>query len=636
MGNLSSLTFMLGANIKDFQTKMKKTSAILEKTGEQMKSMGKNMSMYVTAPLMAMGAASLAAFDKQAQAEAKLAAQVRLNGKDVNATMNAYKQFASQLQGMTTVGDETTLALMQMAESMGAQNVTAATQGAIGLSKALGVDLHSAIKMATLAQSEDYSMLQRYVPALKLAATETEKAAIVSKLFANGLSIAQAEAQTGLGPLKQLQNSLGDLLESFGAIVAEAIQPAVKWLKSVVDAFQNLSDKGKKTIAIIAGIATAIGPLLVVLGTMATVLPTIAAGFALITGPVGLVVGAIGALGAAFVYAYGNYEALKERMGDWSWWRNALVQALQWFIEYNPFSMILKQVNGLIDFFGGDPIPNPFEMLAAGLDVAKTETNEYKTELKSFGQTIKDVMGEAAQSMGFFSQSVSTSTIAATNSVRALLPEITTLKTRLGSLNGNITAKVEILPPAPPEFIDNYSQKLTNFSETANMVGSEVGGAFENLGGRMLDSFDMAEHGFEGFVKGILKTIVKLISMMMAQAMAQAIAGATSSATGTGVGAVATLPIFLSTMVGGVLSAFAAIPKFAHGGFVPPGFPGDTYPALLSSGEMVVPNPIPLGNALVSNSDAKNMNITGQSRISGKDLLIVFDKAQNDRKYTRG
>ena len=36
----------------------------------------------------------------------------------------------------------------------------------------------------------------------------------------------------------------------------------------------------------------------------------------------------------------------------------------------------------------------------------------------------------------------------------------------------------------------------------------------------------------------------------------------------------------------------AGIPKFAGGGIIPPGYPNDTYPALLSSGEMVLPKNI--------------------------------------------
>ena len=32
------------------------------------------------------------------------------------------------------------------------------------------------------------------------------------------------------------------------------------------------------------------------------------------------------AIVAGFIFVVENYEAFKERLSDWSWWRNALVQ----------------------------------------------------------------------------------------------------------------------------------------------------------------------------------------------------------------------------------------------------------------------------------------------------------------------
>ena len=262
--NLASLTLMLGADIKGFQTNMRKASSELQKVGKKMQGIGKSMSMYVTAPIMAMGGAAVIAFDKQAQAEARLAAQLSVNGKAVEVTMDKYKAFAASLQKISTVGDEATLELMQLSESMGSPNTIEATKNAIGLSKALGIDLKSALKMVVLAQNGEYTMLNRYVPLLRKATTETEKAAIVSKLYAGGLAIAKAEAVTGLGPMKQLTNSLGDLMESFGKIISEAIQPFVYKLKGVIEKFNELSSSTKKIIVLVASIAAAIGPVLLI------------------------------------------------------------------------------------------------------------------------------------------------------------------------------------------------------------------------------------------------------------------------------------------------------------------------------------------------------------------------------------
>jgi hypothetical protein len=48
----------------------------------------------------------------------------------------------------------------------------------------------------------------------------------------------------------------------------------------------------------------------------------------------------------------------------------------------------------------------------------------------------------------------------------------------------------------------------------------------------------------------------------------------------------------------GVANGGATPPTFAEGGIVPAGFPNDTYPALLTSGESVIPpgHPLPTGN----------------------------------------
>ena len=52
----------LGADITQFQSKMQQATKSLEKTGKKMQNIGKNMSMYVTAPLVALAAQSTKAF----------------------------------------------------------------------------------------------------------------------------------------------------------------------------------------------------------------------------------------------------------------------------------------------------------------------------------------------------------------------------------------------------------------------------------------------------------------------------------------------------------------------------------------------------------------------------------------------
>jgi len=158
---------------------------------------------------------SIEALRVQEQAEAKLESQIGDN-------INAVKNWASEIQNATTVGDEQVLTLASLASSMGVttENLEDATKGAIGLSEAFGIDLNTSMKMVALANEGQYTMLARYIPELRTAADDSEKMAIVQDAMANGFELATVKADTFTGKLSQLKNAQGDTLEAFGSLVA--------------------------------------------------------------------------------------------------------------------------------------------------------------------------------------------------------------------------------------------------------------------------------------------------------------------------------------------------------------------------------------------------------------------------------
>ncbi|MFO8022492.1 MAG: hypothetical protein R6U65_08495 [Perlabentimonas sp.] len=185
------------------------------------------------------GKAVINAADKQIQAEQKLKTAIEANGKSVDATFKSHARFASQLQKETTVGDETTLMLLQMAESMSSDAPQQAAKGAIALSKAYGMNLQAALKGVTRAQQGDYQMLQRYIPAIKTAGTEAEKHAEFQKALANGYEVAKTEAKSGLGPLTQLQNAWGDIQEKIGAKLLPVLNKVAQWFMKQLPAIEK-------------------------------------------------------------------------------------------------------------------------------------------------------------------------------------------------------------------------------------------------------------------------------------------------------------------------------------------------------------------------------------------------------------
>ncbi|WP_281322000.1 hypothetical protein [Flavobacterium aestivum] len=136
--------------------------------------------------------------------------------------------------------------------------------------------------------------------------------------------------------------------------------------------------------------------------------------------------------------------------------------------------------------------------------------------------------------------------------------------------------------------VDQLTESQKRLIEVGELTSQSVSDAFSSLSASLVESLGLAKNGFGGFLSGMLQTVTKLIAMMLASAISQSIAGATATGTATGPAAVFTTPAFIATAVGGVLAAFAAIPKFETGGIVGgTSFYGDKILARVNSGEMI-------------------------------------------------
>ncbi len=274
------------ANIADFKQKMSEVSKQTEQIGKKMQQVGKNMSKYVTAPLVGLAGVAVAAYSVQEGAERKLAAAIRATGGDVQNNMRRFKTFASGLQSVTRIGDETSLVMLQMATNMGLNSEAAerATKNAIAMESAFGVNAQSAMRMTVALEQGDATMLKRYIPALRSIEDQAQMTAKAQDILSGAFDVAKEDALTFSGQLTQLKNSTGDLMEEFGNIIAEALKPLVGYIKSAVEWFQKLDGGVKKIIVIVAGLAAVIGPLLITLGFLtSTIIPAIVAGGTMIS-----------------------------------------------------------------------------------------------------------------------------------------------------------------------------------------------------------------------------------------------------------------------------------------------------------------------------------------------------------------
>jgi len=184
----------------------------------------------------------------------------------------------------------------------------------------------------------------------------------------------------------------------------------------------------------------------------------------------------------------------------------------------------------------------------------------------------------------------------------------------------------------------NVAAQMEKIMAVGQMVADTAGQAFGALGQSIVDSMGLASTGLEGFAQVMLRTLVDLGSMILKQiimnqasAMASSIASASQSAAATGPLAVFAQPAFIATAVGGVLAAFAAIPKFAAGGIVSGptmGLMGE-YPGAKSNPEVIAP--LSKLQGMLDQGNGGGGAMSGEFVLRGQDLVVALQRAEKQR-----
>lgn len=217
---------MLAAGLKSATQDM----AIFGKTGDKIAGQMVNGFKMVAGAVIAAGTAivtaggvAVKAYAESEAAENALSAAITGHGGAVDALLPKYKALADEISRKTGLDDEQILGLQTLLTNMGVTTaeMDKATKGAIGLSKALGMDQTAAAKAAALAMDGNYTALAKYLPALKTATTDGEKAAIVQQAMASGYAAEEAALNTVSGRYRELTTTTGNFLESIGQVISE-------------------------------------------------------------------------------------------------------------------------------------------------------------------------------------------------------------------------------------------------------------------------------------------------------------------------------------------------------------------------------------------------------------------------------
>lgn len=332
---IADLLIKIGADSYEFQQKAKQVEKGLSGLEKKLTSVGKSLSMKLTAPLAALGGASLVLADTQLKAEAKVQQAIKSTSGAARLSFQQLTNFASELQGKTLFGDETILnnatAQLLTFTNISGENFKRTQAVALDLATVLDGDLKSASiqlgkalndpvkNLSALSRSGiQFSEQQREVinHLAKTNRLAEAQSVILDELERQYGGQAEQAAKVGLGAAQQLKNAWGDLMEKIGSVMLPLVNQLSKALMKVVTAMQNMNPTTLKITVAIAGLAAAIGPLSLALGGVLKILPMLSVGFTAILSPIGLVVSAVLALGAAFVFAKSKQQDMINSMAS--------------------------------------------------------------------------------------------------------------------------------------------------------------------------------------------------------------------------------------------------------------------------------------------------------------------------------
>ena len=368
-------------------------SSKLASFGSKMQSVGKSLSTKLTLPLTVAGGAAIKFASDFEESMNKVDVAFGNSKKEVkDFAKTTLKEFGiaegSALDMAALFGD--------MATSMGLTQGSAANMSTslVGLAGDLASFKNIGIEQATTAlagvftgETESLKRLgivmteanlksfamQKGMQANIKTMTQAEKVALRYRFIMESTTNAQGDfSRTSGGAANQMrifQESMKQLAAKFGQLILPTFTKLVSFANNLIQKFSELSPTTKKVILIFAGVAAAIGPILLGLGTLLTMAPAIGAAFTIMTGPIGLV---IAALTAVAVVIAKNWKPIKK----------AVIDVANYFIElYNKSALVQIGVNSLIMVF-----KNAFA-------IAKFMVKNIITIFKAFANSVMRIFG---------------------------------------------------------------------------------------------------------------------------------------------------------------------------------------------------------------------------------------------------
>jgi len=684
MAKLGDLIVRVGADTTQLNKKLGDARKSIAKNTREIQQLGRNMTVGITAPLALMGASSVQAFREQSKAIAQVEAGLKSTAGQVGMTSQELQNMATDLQNKTLFGDEVILK-DATAQLLTFTNITgeqfARTQAAaLDLATRLDGDLKSAsiqlgkalndpiANLSALSRSGiQFSKEQKEV--IK-SLTETGRLAEAQTLILDELNkqyggSAEAAAQAD-GGFTQLANSFGDLQEEIGRLLVDYLRPIVDQLKTFVQFLQGTSEGTKNVALAIAGIAAAIGPVLLILPNLISGIKAaqvafkflnatmLANPFALAATALALVVTGIIMLTDETTKAVTAVDALTEANKNLTLEeqkRNIEVQIEQQKKLVEQLEAEKAAKDKIAEKFGGKAIKEQKEANAAfatansELATMNTMLDEVNKKLEKTPVIIEEIKDET--------EDLTTKSRELKNTIGFLINELEEVPSEniwkptedgAKDLTQTLGGLMNMLEEIPAATVDTQplTQAEQDFEDFAESVSKAIETAAESAAigfGMMLGEGIATGKGMKGVGAMLLGVFADLAIQLGTLAIGYGIAidsikAALASINGVLAVAAGVALVALGAGIKGAITKRAegaGIPAFADGGIVSGptlGLVGE-YPGAKTNPEVIAPL-----DKLRGMLGGQHVQVTG--KISGRDILLTSEMSSIDRNRVRG
>lgn len=641
MVNQEHLRILVSADVKELNAGLNTASTKLKSFGNKLTGIGKNLSTKLSLPIVLAGTAavksasdferlqtSLGVLTGSAEAGAiaferlvKFSAQTPFQLKDlanVNNQLIGFGMTSDQaFNSLKLLGDVSAVAgadLSRVAVAFGqssaagrvmTQDLNQFVNNGIPIFQLLGdVTGKNAGALRDMASEGNISF--------ELLNEAFLKATSAGGRFENGM---QKLSRTFAGQFSTLKDNLNIALAEFGKILLPILKNTLASLTKLIQKFAGLSPKLKEGILRFGALAAILPPLLIVLGSIATAIGAISA-------PIAIAIAAVSALVIFFDDIVEAGENLRNFLQ--SKLTVLLGKAAEKFEllgnEVNRYGTILREV--LTKGFSADisSINQKFDEQAKSI---RTLNNEQIKLVDTKKEDVKQTKRQTSQAVEFKK---------AISNVRQQVQSLNEISAKPIVDGQKVNSEIQIVSNG----INGLQGHFNRLQNLSNDVSNKMVIDFSNIAIAGAEAFGTAliegQNVFAVLSQIILKTLGDLlIQMGTAAVLASNLAKTFAIPV---VGAVAGLAAIAA---GAVVKGIAAKMQqngpraFANGGIVSGptlGLMGE-YSGARANPEVVAP--LDKLKGMIGNQGGGNVNVTGEFRLQGQDLVVALQRANKQR-----